>query len=174
MEIKYQQGPSLAGEVCIYVSRADVCPPRQYPFRTIEPSETLSVFAQRLFSLHSKAAEIVQPLVTLRYCAELAEKVGKVEYQSIKQTGGDTRECHFDTCLMYNPDEHDYYSGFALLFIVDRMVWQAHSWLMHSDILIETTPTVRDAYYGVRLNPVQAAAHCEYITGGEILSSWAL
>ena len=165
-------GLSLAEEVCIYASRVNVCPPRQYPFKTIQPPEMLSNFAQRLFSLHSKSAEIVQPVVTLKYCAELAEKVEKVKYQSIMQAGGDKRNCHFDTCRIYKPDTHDYYTGFTLMFIVDRLTWQAHSWLMEGETLIETTPTAWDSYYGLKLNPEQAAAHCEYITGGEVLPSW--
>jgi len=44
-------------------------------------------------------------------------------------------------------------SGYAL--DAEKGLWRQHSWLMHGEKLIETSKH-HDAYFGVRLNPVEA------------------
>ena len=168
MEIHYQQGISPGGENWLTANRVDICPARQWPnFQEIEPKPLLSSMAKQLFSL-CDCQELALVAETLPYFAELAKKVERVNFNGVHLAGGKARDCHFDTCKIYKPGKHQYYAGFASLFNVDRFALQPHSWLMSGNLLIETTPMIRNSYFGIAMESREAAAHCEYITGGQV------
>jgi hypothetical protein len=167
MKIHAIQGIAPNGEDWLVTNR--ICPARPWPcFKDIEPCPMLLKMSERLFNL-CQSQEIIISAPLLPYFAEIAKRVKRVKFESVHLVGSQAGECHFDTCRDYDPGRDSYYTGFSLFLIVDRLTWQPHSWLMRGDVLIEYTPSIWHAYWGVALDPEEVAAHCKYLTNGEII-----
>jgi hypothetical protein len=163
LEIYYQKGPMDFDSNCFLCNSVG---PRPWPgFVEIEPPALLTEMAGQLFA-KTDSSELLIPTDLLAYCAELAPKVTKVDFNSVQPLKGNQNRCHFECCRIYNPDKHQFFTGFSRCFAGDAYHLSFHSWLMRGKELIETVPCIvpRESYWGKTLDRDEIKTHCKQLT----------